>query len=65
MDRLDNFIKKHQLLSCSQYGFRANRSTATLIDLQEITNCLDNEKYAFGEFVDLKKAFDALNLTAQ
>lgn len=61
--RLDNFINKHNILTDSQYGFRANRSTAmALMELtEEITNSLDNKKYVVGVFIDLKKAFDTIN----
>ena len=61
--RLDGFIEKHKLLTESQYGFRENRSTSlALMELiEEITNCLDTQKYAIGIFIDLKKAFDTIN----
>ena len=61
--RLDTFIDKHCLLSDSQYGFRANRSTAmALMDsIEEITNSIDEYKYVAGVFIDLKKAFDTIN----
>lgn len=61
--RLDTFIEKHKLLTDSQYGFRENRSTSlALMELiEEITNCVDNKKYAIGIFIDLKKAFDTIN----
>ena len=29
--------------------------------VEEITNCLDNNKYYIGVFVDLKKAFDTVD----
>ena len=45
-DRLCKFIDKYKLLTDSQYGFRANRSTArALTELaEEITNSTDNTK---------------------
>ena len=63
VDRLDNFIEKHNLLSDSQYGFRTSMSTnMALMELtEEITNSIDKGKYAVGIFVDLKKAFDTIN----
>ena len=62
-DRLDSFLFKYSILSPSQYGFRSNMSTShALIELvEEITASLDNNKYAIGIFVDLKKAFDTIN----
>ena len=62
-NRLNNFIEKHKLLTESQYGFRANRSTSmALIDsLEEITSSIDQKKHAIGIFIDLKKAFDTIN----
>ena len=33
-----------------------------LIDLmEEITECMDNKRYALGVFLDLRKAFDTVN----
>lgn len=29
--------------------------------IEEITNCVDNKKYAVGILIDLKKAFDGIN----
>lgn len=44
------------LLSDSQYGFRAHRSTSTaLMELTEITGCIDDKKYEVGFFIDLKR----------
>uniref|UniRef100_A0A8C6M4T9 Reverse transcriptase domain-containing protein n=1 Tax=Nothobranchius furzeri TaxID=105023 RepID=A0A8C6M4T9_NOTFU len=63
LKRLDNFVEKHDLLANCQYGFRNNRSTVlALMDLmEEITECMDNKKYALGVFLDLKKAFDTVD----
>ena len=37
-------------------------TTHALLELvQEITSSLDNNKYAIGVFVDLKKAFDTVD----
>ena len=62
-NRLDTFIEKHSLLSDSQYGFRANRSTsmALMESVEEITNAIVDYKYVAGIFIDLKKAFDTIN----
>uniref|UniRef100_A0A8C8DB19 Reverse transcriptase domain-containing protein n=1 Tax=Oryzias sinensis TaxID=183150 RepID=A0A8C8DB19_9TELE len=61
--RLDAFMENHKLLSDSQYGFRANRSTSlAIIDfIEQITNAIDQKRYVAGIFIDLKKAFDTIN----
>ena len=62
-NRLNNFIEKNNVISESQYGFRANRSTSSaLMDLiEQITDNLDNKQITIGIFIDLKKAFDTVN----
>ena len=59
-DRLEKCLNNYDVLSPSQYGFRSNMSTyrAVLKLVGNITNTLDNNKYAIGVFVDQKKAFD-------
>lgn len=61
--RLHHFIAKNKLLSNSQYGFRQNRSTSlALIELvEEITKCIDKNKFIIGIFIDLQKAFDTID----
>ena len=61
-NRLDKFMDKHKC-SDSQYGFRSNSSTslALMESIEEITNAIDNKRYAIGIFIDLKKAFDTIN----
>ena len=56
------FSKKNNILYKYQFGFRENHSTAhALIDLMEYNNtCLDQGKYVFGIYIDLKKAFDTV-----
>lgn len=55
--RLEKCIGKPNLLSDSQYGFRANRSTSHAISeaIGEITSAIENKEYAIGIFLDLKK----------
>ena len=62
-NKMDKFLKKYDILSPSQYGFRSNMSTThALLELvEEITSSLDNNKYAIGVFIDLKKAFDTVD----
>ena len=60
--RLENFLNMYNLLWPSQYAFIFNMSTfhAILELVEEITNCLYNNKYSIGVFIDLKKAFDTV-----
>ena len=62
-NRMDKFLKKYDILSPNQYGFRSNMSTThALLELvEEMTSSLDNNKYAIGVFVDFKKAFDTVD----
>ena len=61
--RLTNFIENNCLISDSQYGFRAKRSTSLAIfDLvEELTTALDDNKITIGVFIDLRKAFDTID----
>lgn len=53
----------NKLLSESQYGFLANRSTdqAAIELVDRISKILDNRRKAVGVFMDLSKAFDTLS----
>ena len=57
------FIMKYNLLYQSQYGFRENHSTQhAILDIVKKIQChIDNKKFSYGIFIDLKKAFDTLN----
>ena len=59
LEKLYNVLNRYDLLCPSQYGFISNMSTsrAILVLVEEITNCLDNNKYYIGIFIDLKKAW--------
>ena len=61
--RLDAFLKKYNILTENQYGFRENRSTSlALMELvEDLTQSLDNRKHTIGVFIDLKKAFDTID----
>ena len=63
--RLQKFINKCDILSDSQYGFRANHSTSlALLELiEEIFSAMHDKKYMIGVFIDLKKAFDTIDDT--
>lgn len=57
------FINKHKILYVKQFGFRKDFSTTlALIDIvDKIKFALDNNEYAVGVFLDIKKAFDSIN----
>ena len=61
--RLDSFLNKYKILSCNQYAFRTNHSTAyALIQLYDkLSNAIDQGKVTLGLFIDLSKAFDTGN----
>jgi hypothetical protein len=59
----DFFVHKQKQLFCIQYGFREKCSTETAaIELSEVINkSIDTKKFVTGVFMDLRKAFDAVN----
>ena len=59
----DSFLNKYKILSCNQYGFRKNHSTAyALLQLYDkLSNAIDQGKVTLGLFIDLSKAFDTVN----
>lgn len=61
--RIMEFAEKYGLLSCSQYGFRAGRSTVNAIaSLTKLINdSLDNSIPSLAVFFDLQKAFDSVD----
>lgn len=63
-ERLKSFIVKYNILSERKFGFRSGRSTSmALLDLiEKITTALDNKQATIGVFIDLKKAFDKVDL---
>jgi hypothetical protein len=58
-----SFIRKHNIIYKLQFGFREGHSTShALIDLTDrIRQELDNNGFAIGVFLDIKKAFDCIN----
>ena len=62
-DRMRDFIEKRSLLYSSQYGFRQAHSTQhAILDIVEtIQTNMDKKLFSCGIFIDLKKAFDAVN----
>lgn len=61
--RIENFSKKHNLLTDSQRGFRKRRSTETalLVQKEAILQTFENKVMTLGIFLDFSKAFDRVN----
>ena len=61
--RVKSFLDKHRVLYKYQFGFRSKSSTTyALLDvLDYIYTSLDQGKYVFGVYIDLKKAFDTVS----
>ena len=55
------FLNKQKILYLKQFGFTKNFSTAhAIINLiDSIENAFDQNRFACGVFIDLKKAFDS------
>ena len=62
--RLTKFIKDCNILYEQQYGLRNKHSTqhAILDIVDTILQEMDNGKFPYGVFIDLKKAFDTVNM---
>ena len=60
-NRLMKFLTEQKILYLKQFGFRKNFSTAhAIINLiDSIENAFDQNRFACGVFIDLKKAFDS------
>ena len=56
-------LKRYNILYKYQFGFRENHSTShALIDLVEyVYKSPDENKFVFGIYIDLKKAFDTVS----
>ena len=61
--RLYFYFERNNILYQHQYGFRLNHSTtrALIATTEEIRYACDNGEYACITYLDLKKAFDAVN----
>lgn len=62
---LISFLETNNILSDYQFGFRKKRGTympLTLI-VEEVTKTLENNGKVLGLFLDLKKAFDTVNIS--
>ena len=62
--RMMSFSEEKNILYVSQYGFRKSMSTSlAILELVEnITTSIDDCKSTVGIFIDLKKAFDNIDL---
>jgi len=62
-NRLLSFLKKFNILTEEQNGFRNNKSTETACYtfIENIQQALDNNLHAVGIFFDLTKAYDVIN----
>lgn len=62
--RLTNYLEKENLISNSQFGFRAGRSTEDAVSslTEYIVDLLDNKRKCIGIFLDLAKAFDTVSI---
>uniref|UniRef100_A0A1Y1KNM0 Reverse transcriptase domain-containing protein n=1 Tax=Photinus pyralis TaxID=7054 RepID=A0A1Y1KNM0_PHOPY len=63
LDRLESFLKKCNVLSRNQFGFRPNTSTADAVQffLDKILQSIEKKEASIGVFCDISKAFDCLN----
>ena len=61
---LIKFVEKHDILYCKQFGFRKYHSTtdALMATHDYIISCLNGDKKVLGIFIDLKKAFDSIDI---
>ena len=62
-NQLSDYLKDNTILSSTQFGFRANRSTEmALINFTDtILKHMDNKQVTGVVYLDLKKAFDTVN----
>jgi len=62
-NRLLSFLKKFNILTEEQNGFRNNKSTETdcYTFTENIQQALDNNLHVVGIFFDLTKAYDVIN----
>ena len=56
-NQIIQFLENNKLIYYKQFGFRKNFSTAHAINtlIENVQSALENNKFAFGIFIDLKK----------
>ena len=61
--RLDSYLTENNIMFNKHFGFRAGLSTehALLELVDQINNKLNDKNYLLGIFIDLSKAFDAVD----
>ena len=61
--RLTGFLNDQKILYKKQFGFKKKFSTphAVFSLIENIENAIDNKVFVSGVFVDLQKAFDAVD----
>jgi hypothetical protein len=61
--KVNNFLKKHNVIIAEQHGFTENRSTTTALFsfLNGVYEKLDQQERVSGVFYDLSKAFDLVD----
>ena len=61
--RVTKFVNDCNILYDQQYGFRSKHGTQhAILDIVNTTlQNMDNGQFSCGVFIDLKKAFDAVN----
>ena len=62
---ITSHLEQHQILCSSQFGFRKRHSTYMPVALivEEITKAMEQNEKVLGLYLDLKKAFDTVNIT--
>ena len=58
-----NFLEHIQFFSMSQFGFMRGQSIDTSLfrHITDVTDCLEQNKFAVGVYLDLAKAFDTVD----
>ena len=61
--RISNFAAKNNLMDKHQFGFRSNHScTHAILSITDFfRESIDNKKFGYSCFIDLKKAFDTVD----
>ena len=64
-NRIYSFITEKNILSVYQFGFRKKLSTemALITAIDKITQAIESKEHTVGLFLDLKKAFDTVDIS--